>query len=268
MEVVDPTTSTALERYVAEMVEARKHKGMTAEMARDQLQNGMSYATMMVRCGDADGVVSGAAHTTADTVRPALQLLGGAGGSGKALVSSVFFMMLPDRVLVYGDCAVNPNPTAEELAAIARTSAATAQAFGIDPRVAMLSYSTLGSGSGPLVEKVEKATEILRASAPDLAVEGPIQYDAAVDPRVAQSKVKKESRVAGKANVLVFPDLNTGNNTYKAVQQSTGGIAMGPVLQGLAKPVNDLSRGCTVDDVVNTVCITAVQAMSAAGAGK
>jgi phosphate acetyltransferase len=212
---------------------------------------------MMVELGRADGMVSGAAHTTAHTVRPALEMVKTA--PGVSTVSSVFFMCLPRQVLVYGDCAVVPDPTAEQLADIAVASAGTAAAFGVEPRVAMLSYSTGGSGAGTDVEKVSEATRLVRARAPELPVEGPIQYDAAIDSAVAKAKLP-DSRVAGQATVFVFPDLNTGNNTYKAVQRSAGAVAVGPVLQGLRKPVNDLSRGATVRDIVNTVAITAIQA--------
>ncbi|GIL76328.1 hypothetical protein Vretimale_5892 [Volvox reticuliferus] len=258
-EVVNPASSGRLEAYISILVEARKKKGMTPEQAADLLLGDINFfATMMVAAGDADGMVSGAIHTTASTIRPALQVLK---TPGMPLVSSVFFMCLPDRVLVYGDCAVNVNPSASDLAAIAITSADTAAAFGIEPRVAMLSYSTLGSGSGPDVEKVTEAVALVKSQRPDIKVEGPIQYDAAIDPAVAAVKVKGGSEVAGKATVFVFPDLNTGNNTYKAVQQSTGAIAMGPVMQGLLKPVNDLSRGCTIPDILNTVCVTSIQAM-------
>jgi len=205
-------------------------------------------------------MVSGAAHTTADTIRPAFQIIGAR--EGVSVVSSVFLMCLSDRVLVYGDCAVNPEPNVEQLADIALASAETAAQFGVEPRVAMLSYSTGGSGAGEAVDAVRQATELVRQRRPDLAVEGPIQYDAAVDAAIAESKMPGSS-VAGQATVFIFPDLNTGNNTYKAVQQSSGAVAVGPVLQGLRKPVNDLSRGCTVDDILNTVAITAIQAQSA-----
>jgi phosphate acetyltransferase len=213
----------------------------------------------MVYHGHADGMVSGAAHTTQHTIRPAFETV--RTKPGVKLVSSVFFMCLPDRVLVYGDCAVNPNPSAEELADIAITSAETAAQFGIEPRVALLSYSSGASGKGEDVERVREAVAIARARRPDLKLEGPIQYDAAVDASVAKSKMPG-SEVAGQATVFVFPDLNTGNNTYKAVQRSAGAVAIGPVLQGLNKPVNDLSRGCTVTDIVNTVAITAIQAQA------
>ncbi len=224
----------------------------------------MSYfGTMMVWKGLADGMVSGAAHTTAHTVRPALQII--KTSPGVSIVSSVFFMALEDRVLVYGDCAINPDPDAAQLADIAISSAETARAFGVDPLVAMLSYSTGASGSGEDVEKVRAATELARERRPDLAIEGPIQYDAAVDASVAKSKLPG-SEVAGRATVFIFPDLNTGNNTYKAVQRSANAVAIGPVLQGLRLPVNDLSRGALVEDIINTVVITAVQAQQVAAA--
>ncbi|GFR49060.1 hypothetical protein Agub_g11086 [Astrephomene gubernaculifera] len=257
--VVDPNSSARMDHYVSMLVEARKSKGMTPEEALKTLQGDINYfGTMMVAAGDADGMVSGAMHTTAATIRPALTMLR---TPDKNLVSSIFFMCLEDRVLVYGDCAVVVNPNPEDLARVAATSADTAAAFGFDPRVAMLSYSTLGSGAGPEVQKVTDATAIVKSKRPDLKVEGPLQYDASVDMSIAKTKIKGGSAVAGKANVFVFPDLNTGNNCYKAVQQSTGAIAMGPVMQGLSKPVNDLSRGCTVPDIVNTVCVTSIQAM-------
>ncbi|KXZ55429.1 hypothetical protein GPECTOR_3g8 [Gonium pectorale] len=256
--IVNPVACERFDAYVDMLVEARKKRGMTKEVASDTLHGDINFfATMMVLAGDADGMVSGAMHTTASTVRPALQVLK---TPHSDLASSVFFMCLPDRVLVYGDCAVNVNPTAADLASIAITSADTAAAFGIEPLVAMLSYSTLGSGSGPDVQKVSEAVALVKQRRPDIKVEGPIQYDAAIDPTVAAVKVKGRSEVAGKATVFVFPDLNTGNNTYKAVQQSTGAIAMGPVMQGLLKPVNDLSRGCTVPDIINTICVTSIQA--------
>ncbi|MDO5619211.1 phosphate acetyltransferase [Kocuria sp.] len=260
LDLVDYRNDAAMiDRYTDAYVEYRKHKGVTKDVAVDRMRDGSYFGTMMVQLGDVDGMVSGAAHTTANTIRPALEFVKTA--EGVKIVSSVFFMCLEDRVLVYGDCAVNPNPNAEQLADIAVASAATARAFGVDPRVAMLSYSTGGSGSGEDVERVREATEIVRATNPDFAVEGPIQYDAAVDASIAKSKLP-ESSVAGQATVFVFPDLNTGNNTYKAVQQSAGAVAVGPVLQGLRKPVNDLSRGCTVEDIVNTVAITAIQAQT------
>mmetsp|Transcript_19763 Transcript_19763/g.42939 ORF Transcript_19763/g.42939 Transcript_19763/m.42939 type:complete len:805 (-) Transcript_19763:957-3371(-) len=259
--VHNPENSDRLEKYAAAFVEARGKKAPSLGAAADMVSRDVNtFGVMMVHCGDADGMVSGAIHTTAATIRPAMQVLKLPGVS--TLVSSVFFMCLPDRVLVYGDCAVNVHPTSEELAQIAMVSADTAAAFGVEPRVAMLSYSTLGSGAGPEVQRVTEAVAIVKKTRPDIKVEGPIQYDAAIDPAVAAVKVKGTSEVAGKATVFVFPDLNTGNNTYKAVQQSTGAIAMGPVMQGLLKPVNDLSRGCTVPDVVNTICVTSIQAMA------
>jgi phosphate acetyltransferase len=230
---------------------------MTVERAREVVTDISYFGTMMVHLGLADGMVSGATHTTAATIRPAFEIIKTVPGLGVA--SSVFFMLLPDRVLVYGDCAVNPDPDAEQLADIALSSATTAAQFGIEPRVAMLSYSTGTSGAGADVTKVASATALVRSRRPDLPVEGPIQYDAAVDPSVAATKLPG-STVAGQATVFVFPDLNTGNNTYKAVQRSAGAVAVGPVMQGLRKPVNDLSRGATVKDIVNTVAITAIQA--------
>lgn len=244
-------------RYVDALVERRKAKGMTPELARSELADEIVIGTMMMALDEADGLVSGAVHTTAHTIRPALQLVKTAPGCN--LVSSVFFMCLPDQVLVFGDCAVNPNPTAEQLADIAIQSADSAAAFGIPPRVAMLSYSTGASGAGEDVEKVKRATELARQLRPDLAIDGPLQYDAAVMPDVARAKAPK-SPVAGQATVFIFPDLNTGNVTYKAVQRSAGVVSMGPMLQGLAKPVNDLSRGCLVEDIVFTITLTAIQA--------
>ncbi len=235
----------------------RKAKGLTIAAARDAMTHPNYFATMMIQEGLADGMVSGATHTTADTVRPALQII--KTKPNISIVSSIFFMCLDTKVLVYGDCAVNLDPNAEELAQIAISSADTARQFGIQSRVAMLSYSTGASGSGPDVEKVREATKIAQALRPDLLIEGPIQYDAAIDEKVAAQKLPG-SKVAGKATVFIFPDLNTGNNTYKAVQRSTGALAIGPVLQGLRLPINDLSRGCLVDDIVNTVAITAIQA--------
>lgn len=226
-------------------------------MAYDALEDVAYFGTLMVQTGDANGMVSGAVHTTQHTIRPAFETI--KTKPDVKLVSSVFFMCLADRVLVYGDCAVNPNPNADELADIAITSARTAAAFGIEPRVAMLSYSSGSSGKGADVERVREAVRIAHARAPDLKLDGPIQYDAAVDIGVARSKMPG-SEVAGHATVFIFPDLNTGNNTYKAVQRSAGAVAIGPILQGLRKPVNDLSRGCTVTDIVNTVTITAIQA--------
>ncbi len=255
--LIDPSSASQRQLYAEEIQRLRAHKGMSAETAWELSEDPTWFGTMMVQLGDAGGMVSGAAHTTADTVRPALQIIRTA--PDISVVSSVFLMVLPERVFVYGDCAVLPHPNAEQLADIAVSSAATASAFGIDPRVAMLSYSTGSSGSGADVEKVTQATEIVREREPALLVEGPIQFDAAVDPHVARSKLP-DSPVAGQATVLIFPDLNTGNNTYKAVQRSGGAMAIGPVLQGLRLPVNDLSRGATVDDIVNTVVITAIQA--------
>eukprot|EP00271_Cylindrocystis_brebissonii_P001269 TRINITY_DN1157_c1_g5_i1.p1 TRINITY_DN1157_c1_g5~~TRINITY_DN1157_c1_g5_i1.p1 ORF type:complete len:779 (-),score=143.11 TRINITY_DN1157_c1_g5_i1:197-2533(-) len=258
--IVEPSQSPNLERYAAIVHEARKSKGVTLDKAREMVLDAVYFGTTMVAAGDADGMVSGAVHTTADTVRPALQIV--KTSPATPLVSSVFFMCLPDETLVYGDCAINTDPTAEELAMIAISSADTAAAFGIPPRVAMLSYATGDSNKGPLIQKVADATRLAKEKRPDLAIEGPLQYDAAVNPETARTKMKgKETQVAGQATVLIFPDLNTGNNTYKAVQQSTGAVAMGPLLQGLKKPVNDLSRGCTVQDIVTTIALTAVQAL-------
>ena len=257
--LVDPAASADRERYAEEYARLRSHKGVDLERAREVMLEGAYYGTMMVHLGDADGMVSGAAHTTANTIRPALEFV--KTKPGVSIVSSVFFMLLPDRALVYGDCAVNPDPDARQLADIAAASAETAAQFGVDPRVAMLSYSTGASGSGDAVDKVRAATELVRAAHPELKVEGPLQYDAAVNASVAASKMPG-SEVAGQATVFVFPDLNTGNNTYKAVQQSSGAVAVGPVLQGLNRPVNDLSRGTTVEDIVNTVAITVIQAQT------
>jgi len=257
VKIVNPTTSDRYPDYVNTLYELRKNKNVTLEMARDLMLDVSYFGTMMVYKGEADGMVSGAAHTTQHTIRPALQFV--KTKPGVATVSSVFFMCLPNRVSVFGDCAVNPNPTSEQLADIAISSADTSKMFGIDPKVAMLSYSSGTSGEGEDVDKVRKATELVRQRRPDLKVEGPIQYDAAVDPTVGKKKMPN-SEVAGQASVLIFPDLNTGNNTYKAVQRETGALAIGPMLQGLNKPVNDLSRGCTVDDIFNTVVITAIQA--------
>jgi phosphate acetyltransferase len=260
--LTQPADSEQLHPYAETFYELRKHKGLTLENALDVMMDVSYFGTMMVYQGDADGMVSGAVHTTQHTIRPALQFV--KTQPGVSVVSSVFFMCLEQRVLVYGDCAINPNPTAEQLAEIAISSADTAQTFGIAPKVALLSYSSGDSGKGEEVEKVRAATQIARDRRPDLKLEGPIQYDAAVDPEVGAQKMKG-SEVAGKATVLIFPDLNTGNNTYKAVQRETGAIAIGPVLQGLRKPVNDLSRGCTVEDIINTVAITAIQAQTAKG---
>jgi phosphate acetyltransferase len=258
---VDPSTSELREEFAVEYARLRAHKNVSLEQARERMLEGAYFGTMMVQLGKVDGMVSGAAHTTANTIRPALEFV--KTKDGVKIVSSVFLMLLQDRVLVYGDCAVNPDPNDEQLADIAVASAETAAQFGVEPRVAMLSYSTGESGSGGAVDEVRRATELVRQQRPDLAVEGPIQYDAAVDASVAASKLPGSS-VAGQATVFIFPDLNTGNNTYKAVQQSAGAVAVGPILQGLRKPVNDLSRGCTVEDIVNTVAITAVQAQQPA----
>ncbi|SLH59772.1 Probable phosphate acetyltransferase (PTA) [Mycobacteroides abscessus subsp. massiliense] len=255
--VVSPKTSDLAEKFADQYFELRKHKGMTPDRAREIMRNVSYFGTMLVYNDIVDGMVSGAAHTTAHTIRPAFEVIRTT--SGVSTVSSIFLMCLADRVLAYGDCAIVPDPTSEQLADIAISSARTAAQFGIDPRVAMLSYSTGSSGSGADVEKVRIATELVRSRQPELLVEGPIQYDAAVEPSVAATKMP-DSPVAGRATVLIFPDLNTGNNTYKAVQRSAGAIAIGPVLQGLRKPINDLSRGALVEDIVNTVAITAIQA--------
>jgi len=256
-EIIDPEESPLTEKFSQSFYEMRKEKGLTLAVARDAMTHVNYFATMMVQEGLADGMVSGATHTTADTVRPALQII--KTKADISIVSSIFFMCLDTKVLVYGDCAVNMDPTAAQLAQIAISSADTAKAFGIEPKVALLSYSTGASGTGPEVEKVREATKLAQAMRPDYLIEGPIQYDAAIDEKVAKKKLP-DSKVAGKATVFIFPDLNTGNNTYKAVQRSTGALAIGPVLQGLRLPVNDLSRGCLVDDIVNTVAITAIQA--------
>ncbi len=255
--VTSPNDPDLREQFAAEYAKLRAHKGMTVEDARDIVTDVSYFGTMMVHLGLADGMVSGAAHTTAHTITPALQFIKTVDGVN--IVSSVFFMALETQVLVYGDCAIVPDPTAEQLADIAISAAATSEQFGIEPRIAMLSYSTGESGSGADVEKVRAATALVRERRPDLLVEGPIQYDAAADAAVAKAKMP-ESQVAGRATVFIFPDLNTGNNTYKAVQRSSGAVAIGPVLQGLRKPVNDLSRGALVRDIVNTVAITAIQA--------
>ncbi len=255
--IVDPISSPNFDDYAQTFYELRKHKNVNLDMAKDMMVDVSYFGTMMVYKGHADGMVSGAVHTTQHTIRPALQFV--KTKPGVSVVSSVFFMCLEDRVSVFGDCAINPNPTAEELAEIAISSANSSQNFGIEPKVAMLSYSSGKSGKGADVEIVKQATEIVMQKRPDIKIEGPIQYDAAVDMSVAKSKLPN-SEVAGQASVLIFPDLNTGNNTYKAVQRETGALAIGPMLQGLNKPVNDLSRGCTIDDVFNTVIITAIQA--------
>ncbi|MBD1557990.1 phosphate acetyltransferase [Vibrio sp. S9_S30] len=258
VEIIDPTV--VREKYVARLVELRKNKGMTEVVAREQLEDTVVLGTMMLEREEVDGLVSGAVHTTANTIRPPLQLIKTAPSA--SLVSSVFFMLLPDQVLVYGDCAINPDPNAEQLAEIAIQSADSAAAFGIDPRVAMISYSTGTSGQGADVEKVREATKIAQEKRPDLVIDGPLQYDAAIMENVAASKAPN-SPVAGKATVFVFPDLNTGNTTYKAVQRSADLVSIGPMLQGMRKPVNDLSRGALVDDIVYTVALTAIQAKQA-----
>ncbi|HXO50371.1 MAG TPA: phosphate acetyltransferase, partial [Mycobacterium sp.] len=255
--VLNPRTSELCDKFAEQYAELRKNKGITVEQAREIMHDVSYFGTMLVHNDMVDGMVSGATHTTAHTVRPAFEIIKTL--PDVATVSSIFLMCLADRVLAYGDCAIVPDPTAEQLADIAISSARTAAQFGIDPRVAMLSYSTGTSGTGADVDKVRTATELVRTREPDLLVEGPIQYDAAVEPSVAATKMPG-SKVAGRATVLIFPDLNTGNNTYKAVQRSAGAIAIGPVLQGLNKPVNDLSRGALVEDIVNTVAITAIQA--------
>ncbi|MCM4160309.1 phosphate acetyltransferase [Antarcticibacterium flavum] len=257
IKIIDPVKSVHFEDYALTYYELRKHKNVNLDMARDRMSDVSYFGTMMIYKGHADGMVSGAAHTTQHTIIPALQFI--KTKPGVSVVSSVFFMCLEDRVSVFGDCAINPNPTAEELAEITISSAESSKAFGIEPKIAMLSYSSGTSGKGEDVDRVRQATEIVKSLRPDLKVEGPIQYDAAVDLSVGQSKLPN-SEVAGQASVLIFPDLNTGNNTYKAVQRETGALAIGPMLQGLNKPVNDLSRGCTVDDVFNTVILTAIQA--------
>ncbi len=255
--IINPIESEFYEDYANTYYELRKAKNVSITMARDLMEDVSYFGTMMVYKGHADGMVSGAAHTTQHTILPALQFIKTKPNS--SVVSSVFFMCLEDRVSVFGDCAINPNPTAEQLAEIAISSAESSAAFGIEPKIAMLSYSSGSSGKGDEVDKVRTATAIVKEKRPDLKIEGPIQYDAAVDLSVGKSKMP-DSEVAGQASVLIFPDLNTGNNTYKAVQRETGALAIGPMLQGLNKPVNDLSRGCTVDDIINTVVITAIQA--------
>lgn len=255
--VVSPIESEHFDDYVNTLYELRKHKNVNLEMAKDMMADVSYYGTMMIYKGHADGMVSGAAHTTQHTLRPALQFI--KTKPDVNIVSSIFFMCLEDRISVFGDCAINPNPNAAQLAEIAISSATTASDFGIEPKVAMLSYSSGASGKGADVEKVREATELVKQLAPHIKIEGPIQYDAAVDLRIGKSKLPN-SEVAGRASVLIFPDLNTGNNTYKAVQRETGALAIGPVLQGLNKPVNDLSRGCTANDIYSTVIITAIQA--------
>ncbi len=255
--IVNPAESPHFLEYATTLFELRKHKNVNLAMAKDLMEDVSYFGTMMVYMGHADGMVSGAVHTTQHTIRPALQFI--KTRPGVSIVSSVFFMCLPNRVTIFGDCAINPNPTAEQLSEIAISSAATSIAFGIEPKIAMLSYSSGASGVGEDVDRVRKATEIIKKKRPELKVEGPIQYDAAVDSKVGLAKLP-DSQVAGQASVFIFPDLNTGNNTYKAVQRETGALAIGPMLQGLNKPVNDLSRGCTVEDIYNTVIITAIQA--------
>ncbi|MFJ2263325.1 phosphate acetyltransferase [Streptomyces sp. NPDC087844] len=263
-QLIDPQTSELRDRFAERYAQLRAHKGVSVELAYDVVSDVNYFGTLMVQEGLADGMVSGSVHSTAATIRPAFEII--KTKPEASIVSSVFFMCLADKVLVYGDCAVNPDPNAEQLADIAIQAAATAEQFGVEPRIAMLSYSTGTSGSGADVDKVRTATELVRSRRADLSVEGPIQYDAAVEPSVAATKLPG-SKVAGQASVLIFPDLNTGNNTYKAVQRSAGAIAVGPVLQGLRKPVNDLSRGALVGDIVNTVAITAIQAQAQPPAG-
>ncbi|WP_327164278.1 phosphate acetyltransferase [Streptomyces zaomyceticus] len=255
-QLIDPQTSELRDSFAEKYAALRAHKGVTVELAYDVVSDVNYFGTLMVQEGLADGMVSGSVHSTAATIRPAFEII--KTKPDASIVSSVFFMCLADKVLVYGDCAVNPDPNAEQLADIAAQSAATAARFGVEPRIAMLSYSTGTSGSGADVDKVREATKLVREAHPELRIEGPIQYDAAVEPSVAATKLPG-SEVAGQATVLIFPDLNTGNNTYKAVQRSAGAVAVGPVLQGLRKPVNDLSRGALVSDIVNTVAITAIQ---------
>lgn len=259
VDVENPLSSERLEEYTETYYQLRKHKGMTREFANDMMTDINYFGTMMVYKGLADGMVSGAVHTTQHTIRPAFEFI--RTKEGYSIVSSVFLMCLADRVLVYGDCAINANPDPTQLADIAIASAETARMFGIEPRIAMLSYSTGESGEGEDVEKVREATNLAKKRRPDLKIEGPLQYDAAIDASVAATKIPN-SEVAGQATVFIFPDLNTGNNTYKAVQRSANAVAIGPILQGLNKPVNDLSRGCTVTDIVNTVAITAIQAQT------
>ena len=255
--VIDPQNNLYTEQFVNKFYELRRHKGLVRAVAKDLIAKPNYFATMMVYFGYVDGLVSGATHTTRETIKPAFEII--KAKSGVKLISSLFFMLLNDRVLVYADCAINVNPTAEELAHIAVSSANTAKEFGIEPIVAMLSYSSGCSGIGRDVEKVREATKIAQSLAPNIPIEGPMQYDTAIDIKVAKQKMPT-SRVAGRATVFIFPDLNTGNNTYKAVQRSTKSVAIGPILQGLKRPFNDLSRGCTVEDIVHTVAITAVQA--------
>lgn len=257
IEIIDPIE--VAEKYVTGFVKRREHKGATEASAREALKDSVVVGTMMLAEGDVDGLVSGAVHTTADTIRPALQLIGT--DKHSSIVSSIFFMLMPDQVHVYGDCAVNPTPTPHQLADIAVQSADSAKAFGIDPKVALISYSTGVSGAGPAVEAVAEATKLAKAKAPHFAIDGPLQFDAACVPSVGKQKAPN-SPVAGEATVFIFPDLNTGNTTYKAVQRSANVVSIGPMLQGLAKPVNDLSRGALVDDIVYTIAITAIQAIA------
>ena len=256
VEIINPDTSSLTKTFAEEILRLRSHKGVTPERAAELAHDAMYFATMLVHMGYADGMVSGATHTTAETIRPALQIIKTVPGT--TLVSSVFLMCLPEKVWAFADCAVNPEPTAEELVDIAASTADTARAFGINPKVAMLSYSTGTSGSGVEVDKVRTATELLMKRRPELEVAGPIQYDAAVDVEVGRAKLPGNP-VAGNATVFIFPDLNSGNTAYKAVQRSADAIAIGPILQGLSKPINDLSRGCTIADIVSTVAITAIQ---------
>ncbi len=260
--IIQPTASPHFNTYAQQYYEMRKGKGVTLEQAQERMRDPIYFGTMMVQLGDADGMVSGSINTTAHTIRPAFEII--KTKPGTSIVSSVFFMCLTDRILVFGDCAVNPTPSASQLADIAISSAHTARVFGVEPRVAMLSYSTGSSGKGEAVEEVIEATRLAHERAPEVILDGPIQYDAAIDPEVARAKAPN-SPVAGRATVFIFPDLNTGNNTYKAVQRTANVLAIGPVLQGLNKPVNDLSRGCTVPDIINTVMITAIQAQAEKG---
>jgi phosphate acetyltransferase len=262
MNIIDPMVSDRRNAFADAYYELRRHKGISRQMAFDTMADVSYFGTMMVHFGEAHGMVSGSVHTTQHTIRPSFEII--KTKPGCSIVSSVFLMCLSDHVLVFGDCAVNPDPNPEQLADIAISSAETALMFGIDPFIAMLSYSTGESGKGAGVDKVREAAKIAKGRRPDLKIEGPIQYDAAVDAGVAKTKLPG-SEVAGHATVFIFPDLNTGNNTYKAVQRSANAVAVGPILQGLNKPVNDLSRGCTVTDIVNTVAITAIQAQSTGG---
>lgn len=255
--IIDHNKSEVMKLFIEKFYEIRKEKGLTYQGAKDAMYHGHYFATMMVELGYADGMVSGAIHSIGDTIRPALQIIKTV--PGVSVVSSIFFMCLETKVLVYGDCAINQDPDASSLAEIALASAKTAAAFNIEPKVAMLSYSTGKSGVGEDVDKVREATQMVKKLDPTLLIEGPIQYDAAVNMAVAKKKLP-HSKVAGQASVFIFPDLNTGNNTYKAVQRSSGAVAIGPILQGLKKPVNDLSRGCLIEDIVNTIAITAIQA--------